>query len=49
MNAPHDPNVTAAIPASSIPPDSLDTGLAAGFGRGAGSPRSEHKTPCRTS
>jgi serine/threonine-protein kinase len=33
MNKPHDPNVTADVPASSVPPDSLDAGLAAGFGR----------------
>src|SRR5215468_4466284 len=33
MNDRHDPNVTADIPASSVPPDSLDAGLAAGFGR----------------
>ncbi len=33
MNKPHDPNVTADLPASSVPPDSLDAGLAAGFGR----------------
>ena len=39
MNEPHDPSVTADIPASSLPPDSLDAGLAAGFGRPA-APRS---------
>ena len=39
MNTPHDPNLTADIPASSLPPDSLDAGLAAGFGRPA-APRS---------
>lgn len=39
MPEPHDPKVTADIPASSIPPDSLDAGLAAGFGRPA-APRS---------
>jgi serine/threonine protein kinase len=33
MNDPHDPNVTADVPPSSVPPDSLDAGLAAGFGR----------------
>jgi tetratricopeptide (TPR) repeat protein len=33
MNAAHDTNVTADIPAPSVPPDSLDAGLAAGFGR----------------
>ena len=33
MNRSHDPNVTADIPAASVPPDSLDAGLAAGFGR----------------
>src|SRR5580765_5246984 len=33
MNAPHDPNVTADIPSS--PADSLDAGLAAGYGRPA--------------
>jgi serine/threonine-protein kinase len=38
MNAPDDPNVTADIP-SAVPPDSLDAGLAAGFGRPA-APRS---------
>src|SRR5262249_51197331 len=38
MNAPHDPNMTDDIPAS-VPADSLDAGLAAGFGRPA-APRS---------
>jgi serine/threonine-protein kinase len=34
MNEPHDPNRTVDVP-SSIPADSLDAGLAAGFGRAA--------------
>jgi serine/threonine protein kinase/tetratricopeptide (TPR) repeat protein len=33
MTEPHDPNVTADVPAWSVTPDSLDAGLAAGFGR----------------
>jgi hypothetical protein len=39
MNEPHDPNRTADVP-SSTPVDSLDAGLAAGFGRPAVAPRS---------
>src|ERR1700758_3141236 len=39
MNDPHDPNRTADLSGSSVPPDSLDAGLAAGFGR-AVAPRS---------
>jgi serine/threonine-protein kinase len=38
MNEAHDPNHTVEIP--SAPPDSLDAGLAAGFGRPAGGPSS---------
>jgi serine/threonine-protein kinase len=38
MTEPHDPNRTADIP--SAPPDSLDAGLAAGFGRRADGPAS---------
>jgi hypothetical protein len=38
MNEPHDPNQTADIP--SVPADSLDAGLAAGFGRPADGPGS---------
>src|SRR5262245_15099735 len=37
MNEPHDLNLTVDVP--SVPPDSLDAGLAAGFGR-AEPPRS---------
>jgi hypothetical protein len=40
MNQPHDPNATADIPVSSVPPDSLDAGLAAGLGGAGGPPRS---------
>ena len=36
MNEPHDPNCTVDIP--SVPADSLDAGLAAGFGRLANGP-----------
>jgi hypothetical protein len=42
MNEPHDPNRTVAVP--SAPPDSLDAGLAAGFGRPASGPSN---VPCR--
>jgi serine/threonine-protein kinase len=38
MNEPHDPNRTVAVP--STPADSLDAGLAAGFGRPVKTPRS---------
>src|SRR5262245_40372976 len=38
MNKPHDPNLTADV--QSVPADSLDAGLAAGFGRPAVAPRS---------
>jgi serine/threonine protein kinase len=38
MNDPHDPNRTADLP--SVEPDSLDAGLAAGFGRPAEGPSS---------
>jgi serine/threonine-protein kinase len=38
MNEPHDPNRTIGVP--SAPPDSLDAGLAAGFGRAADGPSS---------
>src|SRR5882724_6266508 len=38
MNQSHDPNVTADVPPA--PADSLDAGLAAGFGRPAVAPRS---------
>ena len=38
MNAPHDPNITADI--SSVPADSLDAGVAAGFRRRADAPHS---------
>src|SRR5260221_1511041 len=38
MNEPHDPNCTVDVPSS--PADSLDAGLAAGFGRPAEAPRS---------
>ena len=38
MNEPHDPNRTVDVP--SAPADSLDAGLAAGFGRPAQTPRS---------
>ncbi len=38
MNQPHDPNVTADLP--SAPTDSLNAGLAAGFGRRPEAPRS---------
>jgi serine/threonine protein kinase len=52
MNEPHDPNKTVDVPSaphdepnqtvdvSSVPSDSLDAGLAAGFGRPAEAPRS---------
>jgi hypothetical protein len=40
MSEQHDPDVTADIPASSVPPDSLDAGLAAGYARRADAPRS---------
>jgi hypothetical protein len=38
MNEPHDPNRTADVP--SVPADSLDAGLVAGFGKSAHGPRS---------
>jgi len=38
MNEAHDPNRTVDVP--STPADSLDAGLAAGFGRAAQTPRS---------
>src|SRR5205085_2348682 len=38
MNEPHDPNRTVDVP--SAPADSLDAGLAAGFGRPVQTPRS---------
>ena len=42
MNQPHDPNATADIP--SAPFDSLDAGLAAGFGQRSEAPRSTPRT-----
>ena len=38
MNEPHDPNRTVDV--SSVPADSLDAGLAAGFGKPSEAPRS---------
>jgi hypothetical protein len=38
MNSPHDPNVTADI--SSVPADSIDAGVAAGFRQGMHGPQS---------
>src|SRR6266852_3222120 len=38
MNEPHDPNRTVDV--SSVPADSLDAGLDAGFGKSAQAPRS---------
>jgi hypothetical protein len=38
MNEPHDPNRTGDVPSDLA--DALDAGLAAGFGRPAGAPRS---------
>ncbi len=38
MNEPHDPNRTVDVP--SVPADSLEAGLAAGFGKPAEAPRS---------
>jgi len=40
MNQPHDSNVTADFPSASVPPDSRDAGLAAGYVRRAESPQS---------
>src|SRR5262249_12038664 len=44
MNQSHDPNVTAEVPPA--PADSLDAGLAAGFGRPVVAPRSSLGDTC---